>query len=160
MEAGRAGEIPSVIMELRRFTTPEETSPVDGRRRRSRSSRRSHDLPRRTGKPSAGPRRPGDRTSQSREVCVMQNAETVLDVLREITGEPPSAHRVPSWGRPVARLSPIGHHGRLARRADNALVSAKSDVAKPWPASASSCFRRHLPHSGSALRSAPNLHPT
>jgi hypothetical protein len=48
-------------------------------RRRPRSSRGSHALPRRTGKPSAGRRGPGDRTS----VCVMQNAETVLGVLRE-----------------------------------------------------------------------------
>jgi hypothetical protein len=52
-------------------------------RRRPRSSRRSHDLPRRAGKPPTGRRGPGDRTSPTREVCVMQNAETVLDVLRE-----------------------------------------------------------------------------
>src|SRR3954467_14472427 len=52
-------------------------------RRRSRSSRWSHARPRRMGKPSTGRRRPGDRTSPPREVCVMQNAETVLDVLRE-----------------------------------------------------------------------------
>src|SRR6266498_5029379 len=50
---------------------------------RSGSSRRSYDLPRRAGKPSTGRSRPGDRISQTREVCVMQNAETVLDVLRE-----------------------------------------------------------------------------
>src|SRR4029453_18558099 len=30
-----------------------------------------------------GRRRPGDRTLEDREVCVMQNAETVLSVLRE-----------------------------------------------------------------------------
>ena len=41
------------------------------------------DPPRRTGKPSTGRRGTGDGTSTSREVCVMQNAETVLDVLRE-----------------------------------------------------------------------------
>ena len=52
-------------------------------RRRPRSSRRSHDLPRRAGKPPTGRRGPGDRTSPTREVCVMQNAETVLDVLRD-----------------------------------------------------------------------------
>src|ERR1700757_4208705 len=52
-------------------------------RRRPRSSRRSHARPRRTGKPSTGQRGPGDWTFECREVCVMQNAETVLDVLRE-----------------------------------------------------------------------------
>ena len=52
-------------------------------RRRARSSRRSHDRPRRTGKPSTGRRGPGDRTPADREVCEMQSAETVLGVLRE-----------------------------------------------------------------------------
>src|SRR5206468_3748804 len=52
-------------------------------RRRPRSSRRSHARPRRAGKPPAGPRGPGDRTFEGREVCEMQNAETVLGVLRE-----------------------------------------------------------------------------
>src|SRR5256886_15156767 len=52
-------------------------------RRRCRSSRRSHARSRRMGKPSAGPRRPGDWTSPPREVCEMQDAETVLNVLRE-----------------------------------------------------------------------------
>src|ERR1700757_259798 len=52
-------------------------------RRRPRSSRRSHARPRRTGKPSTGQRGPGDWTFECREVCVMQNAETVMDVLRE-----------------------------------------------------------------------------
>jgi hypothetical protein len=52
-------------------------------RRRSRSSRGSHAPPGRTGKPSAGRRGPGDRTFKGREVCEMQNAEAVLDVLRE-----------------------------------------------------------------------------
>src|SRR5260370_6689801 len=47
------------------------------------SSRRSNDLPGRTVTPSAGRRGPGDGYSNSREVCVMQNAETVLDVLRD-----------------------------------------------------------------------------
>ena len=49
----------------------------------ARSSRGSNDLPGRAGKPSAGRRGPGDRTSENREVCVMQSAETVLGVLRE-----------------------------------------------------------------------------
>ena len=53
------------------------------RRRRPRSSRRSHDRPRRAGKPSTGRRGPGDRDTKEREVCVMQSAETVLGVLRE-----------------------------------------------------------------------------
>src|SRR5262249_11185585 len=35
------------------------------------------------GKPSAGRRGPGDRTSRDRKVCEMQSAETVLGVLRE-----------------------------------------------------------------------------
>jgi hypothetical protein len=35
-----------------------------------------------TGKPSTGPRRPGDRTSEGREVRVTREATTVLDVLR------------------------------------------------------------------------------
>ena len=52
-------------------------------RRRPRSSRRSNARPRRAGKPPAGRRGPGDRASEDREVCVMQNAGTVLDVLRE-----------------------------------------------------------------------------
>src|SRR5664279_1696011 len=52
-------------------------------RRSARSSRRSHDRPRRTGKPSAGPRGTGDQTSRDQEVCEMQSAETVLGVLRE-----------------------------------------------------------------------------
>lgn len=52
-------------------------------RRRGRSSRRSNDRPGRTGKPSAGPRTPGDSDIQKREVCEMQSAETVLGVLRE-----------------------------------------------------------------------------
>jgi hypothetical protein len=52
-------------------------------RRRSGSSRRSHARPGRTGEPSTGRSSPGDRIFGSREVCVTQNAETVLDVLRE-----------------------------------------------------------------------------
>ncbi len=36
-----------------------------------------------TGEPSTGRRGTGDRISKHREVCVMQSAETVLDVLRE-----------------------------------------------------------------------------
>jgi len=51
-------------------------------RRRSGSSRRSHDLPRRTGKPSTGRSRPGDRTPPRREVDVMPNVETVRGVPR------------------------------------------------------------------------------
>src|SRR5437867_4398857 len=53
------------------------------RRRRPRSSRRSHDRPGRAGKPPTGRRGPGDRTPPDREVCEMQSAETVLGVLRE-----------------------------------------------------------------------------
>src|SRR6266571_8271018 len=52
-------------------------------RHRPRSSRRRNDLPGRTGKPSAGPRGPGDRTSEGREVRVMREAKIALDVLRE-----------------------------------------------------------------------------
>ena len=37
------------------------------------------------GEPSTGQRGTGDRTPECREVCVMQSAETVLEVLREIT---------------------------------------------------------------------------
>src|SRR5665811_1574725 len=51
-------------------------------RRRPRSSRESNASPGRTGKPSTGPRGPGDRTLKLRKVCEMQNAETVLGVLR------------------------------------------------------------------------------
>src|SRR2546429_7828404 len=39
--------------------------------------------PGRTGRPSTGRRGPGDRIFEGRKVCVMQNAETVLDVLRD-----------------------------------------------------------------------------
>src|SRR5256714_8646485 len=53
------------------------------RRRRPRSSRRSHGRPGRAGKPLTGRRGPGDRTPPGREVCEMQSAETVLGVLRE-----------------------------------------------------------------------------
>ena len=52
-------------------------------RRRPRSSRGSHDRPRRTGKPSTGRRGQVIGHQRDREVCVMQNAETVLGVLRE-----------------------------------------------------------------------------
>ena len=38
---------------------------------RPHSSRGSNDPPRKTGKPSAGPRGPGDRTFNGREVCEM-----------------------------------------------------------------------------------------
>lgn len=53
------------------------------RRRRPRSSCRSHARPRRTGEPSAWRRVPGDRTFERREVCGMLPAETVMSVLRE-----------------------------------------------------------------------------
>jgi group II intron reverse transcriptase/maturase len=52
-------------------------------RRSARSSRRSDDLPRRAVAPPAGRRGTGDRTCNDRKVCEMQNAETVLGVLRE-----------------------------------------------------------------------------
>ena len=52
-------------------------------RRSARSSRRSHDLPGRPGKPATGRRGTGDRDVQRREACVMQSAETVLDVIRK-----------------------------------------------------------------------------
>src|SRR5687767_6514500 len=51
------------------------------RRRSARSSRRSHDLPGRPGKPVTGRRGTGDREVQRWEVCVMQSAETVLDII-------------------------------------------------------------------------------
>src|SRR5438477_10016317 len=40
------------------------------------------DPPRRAGKPPTGRRGTGDWVSDYREVCVMQSAETVLDILR------------------------------------------------------------------------------
>lgn len=53
-------------------------------RRRPRSSRRSNDRPGRTGKPStSGEGGQVTRTHQTREVCEMQIAATVLCVLRE-----------------------------------------------------------------------------
>ena len=52
-------------------------------RRRPRSTRRSNARPSRAGKPPARRRGPGDRASGDREICVMQNVGTVLDVLRE-----------------------------------------------------------------------------
>ena len=51
-------------------------------RRRPRSSRRSHDLPRSPGEPESGRRGPGGWTPPTREVGVMPNAETVLGVPR------------------------------------------------------------------------------
>ena len=52
-------------------------------RHRPRSSRASNAAPGRTGRPSAGRRGPGDWIFNDREACEMQNAETVLGVLRE-----------------------------------------------------------------------------
>src|SRR5688500_3714316 len=53
-------------------------------RQSARSSRRSHDLPGRAGKPSAGRMGTGDfGHRQDCEVCEMQDAEVVLGVLRE-----------------------------------------------------------------------------
>src|SRR5947209_10356525 len=52
-------------------------------RHRPRSSRASHAAPGRTGRPSAGQRGPGDWIFNDREAREMQNAETVLGVLRE-----------------------------------------------------------------------------
>src|SRR5713226_5067250 len=63
--------------------SPNRHTPCASWRHRPRSSRRRNDLPRGTGKPSAGPRGPGDRTSEGQEVRVMREAGTVLDVLRE-----------------------------------------------------------------------------
>jgi hypothetical protein len=61
--------------------------------RSAHSSRGSNDPPRGTGEPSTGRRGIGGWTSKSREVCVMQSAETVLGVLREIPGgQPRSRH--------------------------------------------------------------------
>src|SRR4029453_18256074 len=51
------------------------------------SSRASHAAPRRAGEPSTGRRGTGGWMSDGREGCVMQNAETVLDVLRERGGQ-------------------------------------------------------------------------
>jgi hypothetical protein len=80
-------------------------------RRRSGSSRRSHDLPRRTGKPSTGRSRPGDRTPQRREVGVMPNAETVLGVQRGVWVGPPGCG-VMITGEPVAGKSGTAGSGR------------------------------------------------
>src|SRR6266536_4547381 len=64
--------------------SPNGCKPCAPRRQKPRSSRRSNALPRRTGKPSTARRRgPGDRISEGREVRVMREAATVLDVLRE-----------------------------------------------------------------------------
>src|SRR5713226_6695390 len=52
-------------------------------RHRPRSSRASNAAPGRTGRPSTGRRWPGDRIFEGRKVCVMQDAKTVLDVLRD-----------------------------------------------------------------------------
>src|SRR3954451_22360785 len=51
------------------------------RRRSARSSRRSHDLPGRPGEPVTGRRGTGDHDVHRWEACVMQSAETVLDVI-------------------------------------------------------------------------------
>ena len=51
-------------------------------RRRSGSSRRSHDLPRRAGEPSTGRSRPGDRGITIRKVGEMPNAEPGRDAQR------------------------------------------------------------------------------
>src|SRR3954447_1461424 len=51
------------------------------RRRSARSSRRSNDLPGRPGEPVTGRRGTGDHDVHRWEACVMQSAETVLDVI-------------------------------------------------------------------------------
>src|SRR5689334_6061877 len=53
------------------------------RRRSARSSRGGHVPPGGSGKPAAGPRGTGDRGVRRWEACVMQSAETVLDVIRK-----------------------------------------------------------------------------
>jgi hypothetical protein len=57
------------------------------RRRRAHSSRASHAAPRGAGKPSTGRRGPGDWTFDGREVCVMQNAATVLNAQPRVIAE-------------------------------------------------------------------------
>src|SRR6266571_5990188 len=52
-------------------------------RHRPRSSRASNAAPGRTGRPSAGRRGPGDWIFNDRGACEMQDAETVLGILRE-----------------------------------------------------------------------------
>jgi hypothetical protein len=93
-------------------------------RHSARSSRRSHDLPGRTGRPSTGRRGTGDRTSTTREVCEMQNAETVLGVLNH-------------WRATCIERCPRGSEGSHAEK--DLSKQAPRRVAYPvdrsrWPA--------------------------
>ena len=126
-------------------------------RRRPRSSRRSHDLPRRAGKPATGRRGPGDRTPDDREVCVMQNAETVVGVLRERHGAstrrslesplpgnwhggfgPGAAGKGPESGTSPAayRCEAAGTAGSITDRDDQAAIAAHRDERWADPAGA------------------------
>src|SRR5437773_1399070 len=83
---GIEGDEWGAYVALGRMTRTNVGSPVGResyRRRRLRSSRRSHARPGRAGKPPTGRRGPGDWTPCCWEVCVMQSAETVMGVLRE-----------------------------------------------------------------------------
>src|SRR5439155_22966969 len=74
---------PTSRSDVRRGRTRDRLRGASPGRRSAHSSRESNDSPRRAGKPPTGRRGTGDWISDHREVCVMQSAETVLDILRE-----------------------------------------------------------------------------
>src|SRR5207253_6887902 len=76
--------------------------------RRSRhSSRRRHDRPGRAGKPRTGRRAAGDSDGSDREVCRMQDATTILGIIRD-RGK---------WGLPLTRVYPLLYNPDLYLRA-------------------------------------------
>ena len=84
-----------------------------------RSSRRSHDLPGRTGKPSTGPRDTGAQDQQDGEVREMRDAATVLEIIRERGGDHDEHWRAgchENRARPVRRGAVGKGPGQLAPR--------------------------------------------
>src|SRR4051812_38554308 len=74
-------------------------------RRSRRSSRRTNDRPGRAGKPHTGRRAAGDSDGPGREVCEMQNAETILGIIRECGV--PRGH--PYWTADTTRRLGVNH---------------------------------------------------
>ena len=129
------------------------------RRRRAHSSRAIHAAPRGTGKPSTGRRGPGDRTSDGREVCVMQNAITVLDAQPRAIAEgslesPVIGNGHAGFGRRTSEKDPQGHLADVVPRLARARASAVRS-----PTARSTSRRKHRGRLVSAAATAPHLDP-
>ena len=99
-------------------------------RRSARSSRRSNDLPGRPGKPATGRRGTGDQDVQRWEVRVMQNAETVLGVIRERGRQRPAAGTAVSTTVQPG-IVPAGLRAHLLQQGCD---DARGHRRKPWTA--------------------------